>query len=423
MMSGSILIKSFLTIGLVIGLSGAAYADEPTTDARGVSVKARARPDYDAAGIRAGSFMVFPTASIGESYNDNIYAVETGETDDFITKLSSSVAVNSNWNRHSLNLNAGLSQILYADNSDEDRFDWNIGTDGRLDILRDTNISANAAYAQLHEDRGEPNSPASAAEPTEYYRTDGGLTFYQGFNRLFAEVAGTYAKLNYKDAPQIGGGVVDQQGRDRTEYTESLKLGYNVSPDTSLYVMGTLSQRDYRLRPPSPGITLDRNSNGYEVVGGSDFKITSIMQGGIYIGYHERSYEDVTLSDASGLAYGADIQWFATPLTTVTLNAASSIEETTTAGASGYQSNGFGVTIDHELMRNIILSGNVGYSLDEYDTITRQDDTIRAGLGVQYLVNRNFELGLNYNLTDKNSDALASDYQRNEVGLTLTGKL
>ncbi len=207
------------------------------------------------------------------------------------------------------------------------------------------------------------------------------------------------------------------------EYTESLKFGYDVSPDTNLYIRGTLNQRDYRLRPPTLGIPLDRNSNGYEVVGGSDFKITSIMQGGIYVGYHEQSYEDVSLSDVSGLAYGADVQWFATPLTTVTLNATSSIEETTTLGASGYQSNSFGVTVDHELMRNIILTGNVGYSLSDYDTITRQDDTIRAGLGVQYLVNRNFDLGLNYNLTDRNSDVIANDYQRNVVGLTLIGKL
>ncbi|MBI1260831.1 MAG: outer membrane beta-barrel protein [Rhizobiales bacterium] len=422
-MSRHSILKAALTLCVVTGVTGAALAEEATTDQRGVSVKERARPDYDAAGIRAGSFMVYPTASVSEIYDDNIYAVDTGETDDFITKLASSVAVNSNWNRHALNLNAGLSQLLYADNTDEDNFNWNIGGSARLDILRDTNVSVNAGFAQAHEDRGSPSSPGLAAEPTEYFTTDAGVTFFQRFNRLFGELGATYMKYDYKDVDAVGGGTINQDQRDRNEYTQSLKLGYSVSPDTSLYIRGTLNQRDYRLRPPSVGITVDRNSNGYEVVGGSDFKISNIMQGGVYVGYHEQDYEAVGLSNASGVAFGADVDWFITPLTTINLNASSSIQETTTAGASGYQSMGVGLTVDHELLRNVILSGNVGYSNDDYDTISRQDDYISAGLGVDYLLNRNFELGLKYDYKDRNSDIVGNDYSRNQLGLTLTGKL
>ncbi len=229
MMSGSVLIKSFLTIGLVIGglvisLSGAAYADEAVTDVRGVSVKERPRPDYDAVGIRAGSFMIFPTASIGETYNDNIYAVDTDTTDDLITTLASSIAVNSNWNRHALNLNAGLSQYLYTDNSDEDNFNWNVGGDARIDILRDTNISLNAGYVQVHEDRGDPNATFAASEPTEYDMTTAGGSFFQRFNRLFGELGATYTKYDYKDNTTLLGAVIDEDDRDRDRVYRVLEV-------------------------------------------------------------------------------------------------------------------------------------------------------------------------------------------------------
>jgi len=422
-MLGKTFLKSALAVSLLAGVSTAVMAAEPITDARNVSVKSRPRPDYDAVGIRAGSFMIFPTASIGETYNDNIYAVDTDTTDDFITTLASSIAVNSNWSRHALNLNAGLSQYLYTDNSDEDNFNWNVGGDARIDILRDTNISLNAGYVQAHEDRGDPNATAAASEPTEYDMTTAGGSFFQRFNRLFGELGATYTKYDYKDNTTLLGAVIDQDDRDRDQYTESLKFGYDVSPDTNLYIRGTLNQRDYRLRPPSLGIPLDRNSKGYDVVGGSDFKLSTIMQGGVYVGYQHQSYDDATLSDISGLAYGALVNWFVTPLTTVSLTGASAIEETTTAGSSGYQSRGVNLTVDHELLRNVLLSGSVGYTNDKYETITRQDDVISAGLGVAYLLNRNFDLGLNYNYVDRDSDVTGNDYTTNKVALTLTGKL
>lgn len=419
--------KSVVVLSLLAGLSGAAFAEDVgsdqrgVTDQRGVSVKERARPDYDAAGIRAGSFMVYPSASLTEAYSDNIYAAKTNKTDDFITTLGAGVAVLSNWNRHSLNLRAGLEQLFYADNADEDNFNWNIGADGRIDILRDTRLSLNGSFAQLHEDRTDPNTPAAASEPTEYYVTSAGASFYQKFNRLFAEVSGTYSKYDYKDVTSLAATVIDQDFRDRDQYTESLKFGYDVSPDTNVYIQGTLNQRMYRQSPPV--VALDRDSDGYDIVAGSDFRITNLLQGGVFVGYQKQTYDSAVLSDISGIAYGADVNWFVTPLTTINLSGASSVEETTTAGSSGFQRRSVDLTVDHELMRNVILSGNVGYANESYEVITRKDDVWNAGLGVQYLLNRNFDVGLNYDYSDRSSDISVNDYQVNEVGLTITGKL
>jgi hypothetical protein len=417
----SVIPKALIAALVLAGSAGSAFAVDPeTTDLRG-SVAERPRPSYDAVGIRAGAFMILPQASVSEKYNDNIYATDTNETDDFITTLGASIAVNSGWSRHALNLNAGVSKDIYADNTGENRLDWNVGANGRLDVTRDTRLSGGASYAQLHEDRGDPNSPAAAAEPTEYDLLSANAAFDQRFNRLTARVSGGYENYDYKDVAATGGGIIDQDDRDRVQYEEALRFGYDVSPDTNVYVQGTLNQRDYDLSPPT--VPTNRDSDGYAIAVGSDFRLSSLAQGGIFVGYQSQSYDNPAFSDVSGLSYGADVEWYMTPLTTVTFNAAATVEETTSIGASGYLSQTVGIRIDHELLRNVLLNGRVSYANDDYEGISRTDDIVRAGLGVDYLVNRNFTLGLGYDFTNKDSNAAGVDYTRNQIGLTLTGKL
>ncbi len=402
------------------GIGSAFAADAEMVDLRG-SIRDRARPSYDAMGIRAGAFTVFPSAALTETYDDNIYATDTNTADDFITTLGAAIAVNSNWSRHALNFNAGVSKYVYADNTGENRLDWNVGADGRLDVTRDTQFTGKLAYAQLHEDRGDPNAPLAAVEPIEYELFSANASFIQRFNRLSAQLSGGYSDYDYKNVASTGGGIIDQNDRDRREYEESLRLGYDVSPDTNVYVRGTLNQRDYKLS--TPVVAVNRDSDGYALVVGSDFRLSSLAQGGIFVGYQKQRYDDASFSDVSGLSYGANVEWYLTPLTTVTFNAASTVEETTSVGASGYLSQTGGIRIDHELLRNLLLNGEVSYTNSKYEGIERTDNTLSAGLGFDYLVNRNFTLGLGYNYTDRKSDAAAADYKRNQIGLTLTGKL
>ncbi|MAU59416.1 MAG: hypothetical protein CMI62_01660 [Parvibaculum sp.] len=405
----------------MVPVSVASAQTQEIVDDRNVSVRERARPGYDAVGVRAGAFTVFPEASISGTFDDNIYATDTNTESDFITTLAAGVQAVSNWSRHSLNLNAGISQALYADNNDEDRLDWNVGGDGRLDITRDTSVSGGLSYAQLHEDRSAPNAIGLAAEPTEYTLLQADAALDHRFNRVTSRIGATYSDYDFDTVPLTGGGVLNQDFRDREEYTEFLQLGYDVSPDTNVYVRGTLNQREYDQKPPV--VALNRDSDGYAVVAGSDFRLTNLAQGGIFVGYQEQDYDDPTLAQIDGIAYGANVDWFVTPLTTIRFEAAATIEETIAAGASGYTDNSVGFRIDHELMRNVIIGANAGYSNQDFEGIPRDDDVVSAGLGVDYFLNRNFSLSLGYDYTDRDSTVAGLDYSRNEIGLTLRAGL
>jgi len=419
----TIYLRGMLSAAVLVlsaGVSVAAENAPEVVDQRG-SVVDRPRPAYDAVGIRAGGFTVFPSATVGGTYDDNIYATDVNEQDDFITTLGAAVAVNSNWSRHALNFSAGVKQFLYSDHTDENHLDWNVGTSGILDVTRNTQLAAGLSYAQLHEDRGDPNAVAAASEPTEYSLFSGNLSGTQRFNRLSVKLGGEFNQYEYDDVDNVAGGIIDQDYRDRIETEETLRFGYDVSPDTNVYLQGGINQREYDQTPPV--VLTDRSSDGYSAVVGSDFRLGDLFQGGIYGGYQEQNYSSSLYPSIDGPSYGASVEWYMTPLTTVTFDADASIEETTTAGASGYFSQSFGVRVDHELLRNILLNARLSYATDDYEGVTRTDDTLRGGVGLDYLLNRNFSLGLDYAYTDKDSDQIGSDYKRNVVGITLTGKL
>jgi len=402
-----------------LNLRGA--GDQEIQDVRGQSVANRPRPGYDALGVRAGAFLLYPSITIVETYDDNIYAVNAGKTDDFITRVSPDVRLTSNWSRHMLSLQGGLDYYKYADNGDEDRTDWNVGAMGRVDILRDTNITGKVSYARLHEDRGDSTFIGGGAEPTQYDIFDTAITFNHRVNRLIFALGGGYTELDYKDTPAVGGGVINQDFRDRHVYSGVARAGYAISPDTNIYLQGRVNKREYRLQPPV--VVQTRDSDGYSLVVGSEFLISRLVQGTVEIGYQRQNYKAAGLPTVSGLSYLAGVDWYVTPLTTVRFSASSSIDESDSLLSSGSLNQTVGLGFDHEFLRNLILSGDVSYQNNNFKGVARKDEYLRAGLGVTYMLNRYLALGVDYKYTERDSNVLGLDYKRNVVGLTLRGQL
>ncbi|MDF1685802.1 MAG: hypothetical protein ACJAVO_003001 [Parvibaculaceae bacterium] len=408
---------SVAVAALLSSMTGYAAAE----DVRGQGVADRARPDYDAIGVRTGSFLFYPSVTVGESYDDNIYAAETNTESDFVTDLSTQLSLVSTWSRHELILNATADAAFYAENDDENTVDWGVGATGRIDIVRDSSIDLAASYDHLTEDRGSANAIGVQTEPTEYDLLYGLVAINHKFNRVSLRVEGTYSDYDYDNGSLIGGGVSFQDDRDRAEMVGTVQVGYDVSPDTNVFLRGSINERDYDLDVPAA--TVDRDSDGYEVVAGVEFGISSLASGEIYAGYQEQDYTAAALDNISGLAFGVDVEWYLTPLTTVRATASSSVEETINATASGYLSNSYGLGLDHELMRNVIVSADVGYTTDEYEGITRTEDTLTLDLGVDYLINRNFRAEFGYTYTNRDSDTAGRGYDNNVVGFSLKAQL
>jgi hypothetical protein len=384
-----------------------------------VTIIDRPRPDFDPLGIRAGNFLIFPELFVGETYDDNIFATSSGETDDFITVISPEVRAVSNFVRHRLGVTVGADIGLYLDESDENYEDYFGAVDGRLDIRRSTFLDARAGIGHFHEDRDDPEE-AGGSEPTEYDRYDGELALNHTFNRLFTRLTGRVAVFDYDDVPSPFG-TIDQDDRDRTDYDALLRVGYLVSPRFNVFTEGryTIEDRDQDVDDQG----FERDSDGWEVRAGAGIDLTAVLFGEAYVGYRSESFDEPTFDDVDGVSFGVDLTWNPTTLTTLVLSGSSDIEATTQAGAAGNFQSNIGLSVDHELLRNLLVGGRFGYERDDFDGIDRVDDTFALGASVTYLINRYLSVEGAYLFTDRSSDIDAVEYSRNRITLGITAQL
>lgn len=395
-------------VALLAGINVAQAQDE-----RGVPVSERSRPDYDALGVRAGAFLVRPALAVSGAYDDNIFA-EEDEVDDFVSVFLPSLTVQSDWNSHYLRLRSAAEIGRYADFGSEDYEDYNFGIDSRLDITQGDAINSTLDYRREHDERGSPND-AGGREPTEYDLLHGQLGYSRTGRRISLRLQGSFNDYNFDDVRGAGEAIVDQDFRDRVEYNVASRVGYEFRPDVSAFVQGALNWRDYD--------TNIRNSDGYRLDGGFAFDLGGVTTGELFAGYRKQSYDSAAFATEDGFTYGGNVLWNPTGLTSVQLRLINEVNESTETGSSGFVSSGISVQVDHELQRNILIGGLVGYTENDYRGIERTEDIWNATANLDYLLNRNLRVGLGYRYTTRDSTASNQDYTRNIVTLSLRGAL
>lgn len=386
---------------------------------RGETVLTRARPDYDPAGIRLGGFILYPELALQETFDSNVFASSSDEESDFITNIEPSLNLRSNWNNHALNFRADALIAKYLDNSREDHNDYSFGTDGRVDILRDSRVFGGASYAVRHEPRYSPND-LGGVEPTKYDVTSFNIAPEQVFNRLSVRLDGAFDRFTYENNRTAAGVPILEDQRDRNEYQIGLKPAYELAPLRQIYGSLVYNWRDY---DSASSFGFDRDSDGYSASIGARYDITGILLADVFVGYREQNYDDSRLATASGPAAGAKLTWNMTRLTTVTGSLTREIQETIVTGSSSYFATKAEVRADHELLRNLLLNANVSYENDDFEGIARSDNIVVLGAGAKYLINRNFALSGGYSFRTRSSDAAGADFDQHLTFIRLSSHL
>ncbi len=98
------------------GVTGPDASVDNFSRSRNTSVRQRARPDYEAPGIRAGSVLIYPRVEASVEGNDNIYAGTANRRSDAIWRVRPELAVESGWSQSSLSAYVRGSINRYADN-------------------------------------------------------------------------------------------------------------------------------------------------------------------------------------------------------------------------------------------------------------------------------------------------------------------
>lgn len=376
-----------------------------------VTVTGRSRPEYDPLGIRAGSFIIFPEIGVTESYSDNVALDEDDEQSDFVTQIEPLVELQSQWSRHALGLEVGADIAFHAEESDEDYQDFFALGQGLLDISRQTNLSANTELRLAHEGRDDPEDPGDD-ELTNVYIFGGGLALEHQINRLGFTVGGDVQRNVYED---------DEEDRNANIYDFLLRTSYEVSPRLDTFVEGRYNIEDRDDDVDANGI--ERDTNGYEARLGVGLDITSVLFGEAFAGYRLQQFAEDDFDDETGVSFGVDLNWNPTQLTSIGFSGARDFRPTDEGGAASNFRTDFGITIDHEFLRNVIVGGRANYRIDDFRGDDREDETYILGGGITYWLNRNLSLNAGYDYSERDSNQAGEDYRANTFSIGLTARL
>jgi hypothetical protein len=374
---------------------------------RGTTVLSRPRPETDAQGTRLGSFFLFPRAEIDESYNDNIFATPNNTDSDFITTLAPSFDLLSNWNQDAVNLHAGGAFGVYASHTTENYQDAFVSGDGRLDIDEGRQAYGGFHVMKLHESRYSPNSPGSAAEPVKYMNYAANLGYAQSGLRIGYAADFTLNRYEYQAPPAVGGGFIPQSDRNYTTPDLALRASYEFAENIAAYLRG---EGNYRAYDHGASATApSRTSAGYRIDTGLHLDLTGVTVADVYVGYLTQFSRSNVYSTFRGVDFGAKITWNPTTLDTVRVGIDRSVQDSNNAVlgpgqvSSGYLETVVSATEDHELLRNLIISGNVSFTNDAFGGINRSDNIYGLGAGARYLMNRYLYVGFGYNYSHRES--------------------
>jgi len=383
-----------------------ALAQDQSNDA--VSVRDRARPDYDPMGMRFGGFNLHARLDLSAASSDNIFAEETAEDQDTAFGAGLHARLESGWSRHALALEAGATTTSYDDFSSEDADTNYAGIRGRFDIGARTNISGRARISHEVEPRNDPDAPAQGIPLVEYDRTEMSISAQHTFNRV--RLTGTVSQEDNEYD-----GIFAFRDYDQTTLTG--RADVEISPRLGLLLQASTDERDY-------DNFAVMSSEGQAYLVGATINFTDLMRGEFAVGQFEREYDFGQTTD--GLALSGELEWYITRLTTITLSADRNSEDVIGATFGlPYVESRYGARVDHELLRNVILSAGTEFGRREYDIIDRDDDFFRANIGGQYLLNRRVALTADYIYDQVESDGAARyrDYEENRFQLGVSLRL
>jgi hypothetical protein len=386
--------------------------------------------DYEAKGVRLGSFKLFAGLEADEVFNDNIYATSnaTGKQAGFIQVVNPSLELRSDWNNHMLNAYARGGFGFYSYDSSLNNYqDLSVGANGRLDIQRDWNVYGGGSWNRRHDEFGTPNTPNGIGLPvTVYNQATFSLGYFQQFNRLNLRLDGRFDNYNYFDnglGPLQG--VIPNSDRDRNEWREALRFGYEILSGFEVWVRGSVNQRRY-FQLDSFG--LDRSSNGFDVVGGMIVDLGGITAVEIFAGYLQQSYVSGQFSAISTPTFGLTGYW--NPLRELWVKpfVRRTVDDSAFTGSAAYINTSGGVDVNYHMRPNVRLDGHVDYAVADYAALgaggsNQYDQYITFRAGVMYLPTANFFVGPTYQFIHRTSNQFNADYDQNVVMLRLGARL
>ena len=380
-------------------------------------------------GITMGAYTLYPSLEILNGYDSNVFATAAPTTGSLFTVVRPAVELKSEWLNHSVKILASGSFGFYLSAPTQNFQNYGVAAEGKFEIREDMYVTAKVGFVRNTEALGTPDT-AFAQAPTVVDSIPLELSFYQRFNRFFYQLTAAALVLRYYDNSTILPTGLPGASRDRTDYAERIRFGYEINDDTSIYVAPGLEQRIYTQYINQAGQQRDSNSWFFNIGASTKLNKTTTLDG--FIGYQSLSYI------AGGPATGATIFGLAgvwrdgyAPLT-LRPSFLRSINESAQSNYQNYISTVLGVDFTYDIHGPWQAVGGVSVNSADYTPAAgvanvnpRTDYFFKGSIGLMYSLRPQVQIGPLYEYTSGWSTDVAAGgpgYTRNMISIRLIAR-
>lgn len=385
------------------------------------TVRERSHSEWDSLGIRAGAFILRPSAGMQTEFTDNAALSSSNRKSDVAGILRAGFNADSDWSRHALSASVTAEIGRYTRETNQNYVDLNASVMGRIDVRETTSLNTEFSFGLSREGRSAISSGASSARRPLISTYHASALGSHRFNRLSLSLRGGFDYADYGKSFLAGGGGSSNDDRDYSDLTTSARATYHLKPGLSVYSEGGISLRRHTRRVDASG--LRRSSDGLSAHAGVRFEVGRLVRADVALGVVHRNYEDSSLKSVTAFSANAQLAWNVTQLTTVYAEVSTDVSETDLAGSSASVERRAVFGIQHELMRNVVLGAEV---TGEHNTAiggTTRQTAFGADLSAEYRINRNSTLTANAGRSQVRSNQAGGDYVEHTMRLGLNLKL
>lgn len=388
---------------------------------RDVSVLQRPHAELQPLGMTLGGFVLNAAVRSGLSYDSDILA-RPGSPSDEVWLIEPSAQIQSNWSRHVVTVFARAAENLYVERSDQSTLSYTVGTNDRIDLGGDAAVSVGGSFGRQTDPLTDLGTPNNAAKAVRFDSAKAYVGAVKQFNRLRLVASANVRDDAYSNVQSETGGVIYQRDRDTTTTTLSARAEYAVNAGLSVYVNAAGNQRLYRNELPGEP---NRNSHGYDVAVGANFDLTHLLRGEVEAGYLDQTFKAAIFPTVSGFSVRGQLQYFLSPLTTISLTSGQTVGDSAIVGAAGFLQTTEQIAIDHEVLRSLVLSAHLANENDRIRGIDRNDERISAGASAKFLVTRSLGVigGYNFFRDSSTGTARGPSYNINVVFVSFVYQL
>ncbi len=357
-------------------------------------------------GIRAGSFLLFPSLGFQTSYEDNIFRTRHDAKSDLVSEIQPGLIFGSNWDRHMFQFGGDAALGTYKNGSRDNYREYNIMAKGRYDITYGTDLSA--GISKRRQQAGTSENDEQRLSTTGYNETttkDIRLTRALSYLQV-----SLYAKDKESNLAAIG--TSNYQAWDRHIY--GADFGVEFLPKSKLFVNASLDRMSYSRSDLS-----HLKSNGGDIKTGIQYDTDGLYNWSLFFGNIFRSYNDLSVKDVRDNYLGGSFGWQPYERLRVSVTFDKGMVETSEEEWAGILKTTQRIQASYAFTP--FLNAGINLGKDDLDyvgansTSSRYDELIYWGGDCNYEVSDTVSLRIGYSKYNNNSSNLSKEYIDNRV--------